>query len=52
MDSLYGHAISLAVPVFIALVALEFAYDRIRGTACYRFSDAISSLSGSVAKTE
>jgi sterol desaturase/sphingolipid hydroxylase (fatty acid hydroxylase superfamily) len=51
MDSLYGRAISLAVPVFIALVAVEFAYDRIRGTAYYRFADAISSLSCGIVST-
>jgi sterol desaturase/sphingolipid hydroxylase (fatty acid hydroxylase superfamily) len=45
MESLYSRAVSLAIPVFIALVALEFVFDRIRGTAYYRFPDAISSLS-------
>ena len=51
MDSLYGQAVSLAVPVFIALVALELAYDYIRGTAYYRFADAISSLSCGIVST-
>ena len=39
MDLLYGQAVFLAVPVFISLVALEFAYDRIRGTGYCRFPD-------------
>jgi sterol desaturase/sphingolipid hydroxylase (fatty acid hydroxylase superfamily) len=51
VDSLYGQAVSLAVPVFIALVALEFAYDQFRGTAYYRFSDAINSLSCGIIST-
>ena len=51
MDSLYGQAVSLAVPVFISLVALEFAYDRIRGTRYYRFTDAVSSLSCGIVST-
>jgi sterol desaturase/sphingolipid hydroxylase (fatty acid hydroxylase superfamily) len=51
MDSLYGNAVALAVPVFIALVTLEFAYDRIRGTAYYRFSDAVNSLSCGIVST-
>jgi sterol desaturase/sphingolipid hydroxylase (fatty acid hydroxylase superfamily) len=51
MDSLYGQAISLAVPIFIALVALEFAYDYIRGTASYRLADTISSLSCGIVST-
>jgi sterol desaturase/sphingolipid hydroxylase (fatty acid hydroxylase superfamily) len=51
MDSLYGQAVSLAVPVFVALVALEFGYDHIRGTAYYRFPDAISSLSCGIVST-
>ena len=51
MDSLYGQAVSVAVPVFISLVALEFAYDRIRGTGYYRFPDAVSSLSCGIVST-
>ena len=51
MDSLYGQAVSLAVPVFIGLVALEIAYDRIRGTGYYRFPDAVSSLSCGIVST-
>ena len=45
MDSLYGLAVSLAVPVFVGLIALELALDAIRGTRYYHFADAINSLS-------
>jgi sterol desaturase/sphingolipid hydroxylase (fatty acid hydroxylase superfamily) len=41
----------LAVPAFIALVALELFYDRSRGTRYYRFPDAISSLSCGIVST-
>ena len=51
MDALYGRAISLAVPVFIALVALEFACDSIRRTGYYHLADAINSLSCGVLST-
>jgi alkylglycerol monooxygenase len=51
VDSLYAHAVSLAVPVFIALVILEFAFDCLRGTAYYRFPDAISNLSCGIVST-
>ena len=51
MDTLYGHAVALAVPVFITLVVLEFAVDCIRGTRCYRFADAINSLSCGMVST-
>ena len=45
MESLYSHAVSLAVPVFISLVGVEFAVDCVRRTRYYHFADAISSLS-------
>jgi sterol desaturase/sphingolipid hydroxylase (fatty acid hydroxylase superfamily) len=45
MDSLYGVAVALAVPVFMALIAVEFAVDCVRGTRYYRLADAINSLS-------
>src|SRR5579883_1029885 len=45
MDSLYGLAVSLAVPVFVALIAIELAVDAIRGTRYYHFADAINNLS-------
>lgn len=51
MDSLYGHAVAIAIPVFLTLVALEFAIDRIRGTRYYRFADAINSLSCGIVST-
>jgi alkylglycerol monooxygenase len=45
VDVSYGSAVGLAVPVFVGLIAVEFACDRIRGTGCYRLADAINSLS-------
>jgi alkylglycerol monooxygenase len=51
MDSLYGQAISLAVPVFLALVGIEFAVDCVRRTGFYHFADAINSLSCGIVST-
>lgn len=51
MDSTYGHAVSLAVPVFLSLIALELLVDRIRGTRYYHLADALNSLSCGVIST-
>ena len=51
MDSTYGRAVGLAVPVFLTLIALEFIVDRVRGTRYYRLADAINSLSCGVLST-
>ena len=51
MDSLYGVAVALAVPVFMALIAIEFAVDCVRGTRYYHLADAINSLSCGVVST-
>ena len=51
MDTLYGHAVALAVPVFITLVVLEFVVDCVRGTRYYHFADAINSLSCGIVST-
>ncbi|MGA2114737.1 MAG: sterol desaturase family protein [Bryobacteraceae bacterium] len=51
MDSLYAKAVGLAVPAFVALIAVEFAADRIRGTRYYQFADAINSLSCGMVST-
>jgi len=51
MDNLYGKAVSLAVPVFLALILLEFLFDRIRGTRYYRLADALNSLSCGIVST-
>jgi len=51
MDSTYGRAVSLAVPVFLALIALEFIVDRVRGTRYYRLADALNSLSCGILST-
>jgi alkylglycerol monooxygenase len=45
MESAYGRAVALAVPVFVALIALEFAFDCRRRTRYYHLADAINSLS-------
>ena len=51
MESLYAVAVSLAVPVFLSLIALEFAIDCLRGTRCYHLADAINSLSCGMVST-
>ena len=51
MDTTYSKAVSLAVPVFLALILLELIVDRGRRTRCYRFADALNSLSCGIAST-
>src|SRR5437016_6973313 len=51
MDTTYGRAVALAVPVFVSLIALEFAIDRFRGTRYYQLADAINSLSCGIVST-
>jgi sterol desaturase/sphingolipid hydroxylase (fatty acid hydroxylase superfamily) len=51
MDSLYGMAVALAVPVFMALIAIEFVVDCARGTRFYHLADAVNSLSCGVVST-
>jgi alkylglycerol monooxygenase len=45
MDTTYGQAVALAVPVFVSLISLEILADRMRGTRSYHVADAINSLS-------
>jgi hypothetical protein len=45
MDTTYGRAVALAVPVFVSAIALEFVIDRVRGARYYHLADAINSLS-------
>ena len=51
MDTTYGRAVALAVPVFVSAIAVEFAIDRIRRTRYYRLADAINSLSCGIVST-
>ena len=51
MDTTYGRAVALAVPVFVILIALEFAIDRARRTRYYHLADAINSLSCGIVST-
>jgi sterol desaturase/sphingolipid hydroxylase (fatty acid hydroxylase superfamily) len=51
MDTTYGRAVALAVPVFISLIALEFIFDRIRGTRYYHLADSLNSLSCGIVST-
>jgi sterol desaturase/sphingolipid hydroxylase (fatty acid hydroxylase superfamily) len=51
MNVTYGQAVSLAVPVFLALIALELLIDRVRGTGCYRLADSVNSLSCGIVST-
>lgn len=51
METRYGQAVALAVPVFVALIALEFAVDCVRRTRYYRLADALNSLSCGILST-
>jgi alkylglycerol monooxygenase len=51
MDTLYGKAVSFAVPVFVALIIIEIIADRLSGKRYYHFADAINSLSCGIAST-
>ena len=45
MDTTYGQAVALAIPVFLSLIVIEYVVDLARGTRYYRFADAVNSLS-------
>ncbi len=51
MNSVYGKAVSFAVPIFVALIVIEMIAARIAGKRYYRLADAINSLSCGVAST-
>ena len=51
MDTMYGRAVALAVPVFLTLIALELLLDRLRGTRYYHFADSVNSLSCGIVST-
>ncbi len=51
MDTTYGRAVALAVPVFLALIAIELIADRLRRTHYYHLADAINSLSCGILST-
>ncbi len=51
MDTTYGQAVALAVPVFVTLIAAEIAVDRARGTRYYHLADAINNLSCGIVST-
>ena len=51
MDLTYGKAVALAVPVFLALIAIELFVDLVKRTRCYTFADAINSLSCGIIST-
>jgi len=51
MDTSYGKAVALAVPVFLTLIALEFIVDRAKHTRYYHLADTINSLSCGVVST-
>ena len=51
MDTTYGKAVALAVPVFILLILVEIAINLYRRAHYYRLADAINSLSCGVAST-
>lgn len=51
MDTTYSRAVSLAVPVFLFLIAVELVADRIKGTRYYHLADALNSLSCGIVST-
>jgi alkylglycerol monooxygenase len=51
METTYARAVGLAIPVFFALIALEFAVDLVRRTRYYRLADGINSLSCGIIST-
>ena len=51
MDTTYGRAVALAVPVFVLAIVLEFVIDRVRRTQYYHLADAINSLSCGIVST-
>ena len=51
MNVTYSKAVALAIPVFCALIGLEFAVDRVKRTRYYHLADAINSLSCGVVST-
>ncbi len=51
METRYGQLVALAVPVFVALIALELAADSVRRTRYYRLADAVNSLSCGIVST-
>jgi sterol desaturase/sphingolipid hydroxylase (fatty acid hydroxylase superfamily) len=51
MDTTYGKAVALAVPVFLFLIFVELGVDLWRRTRYYRLADAINSLSCGIVST-
>ncbi len=51
MDTTYGKAVGLAIPVFFLLIGVEFLVDRVRGTRYYQLADALNSLSCGIVST-
>ena len=51
MESTYARAVGFAIPVFFALIAIEFALNFTRRTCYYRLADAINSLSCGIIST-
>ena len=51
MDTTYGRAVALAVPVFVSAIVLEFVIDRVRRTRYYHLADTINSLSCGILST-
>jgi sterol desaturase/sphingolipid hydroxylase (fatty acid hydroxylase superfamily) len=51
LDTTYGKAVALAVPVFLLLIFVEIGVDLWRRTRYYRLADAINSLSCGIVST-
>jgi sterol desaturase/sphingolipid hydroxylase (fatty acid hydroxylase superfamily) len=51
MDTTYGKAVALAVPVFLFLIFVELGVDLWRRTRYYHLADAINSLSCGIVST-
>jgi alkylglycerol monooxygenase len=51
MDTIYGRAVALAVPVFVTAIVVEFVINRIRRNDYYHLADALNSLSCGIIST-
>ena len=51
MNTTYSKAVSYAIPVFVALIAIEMIVSWLAGKRYYRFADAVNSLSCGIAST-
>jgi len=51
LETVYARAVGLAIPLFFALIGLEFFLDRVRHTGSYHLADSVNSLSCGIIST-